>query len=75
MEGNSGFDVDEDFYEDDEPVEQIMAAFSHGESFVTTRPVTVELTGPALPTPTSWRWPVRIVLHAAPAAPIILARA
>lgn len=74
MEGISGFDADEDFYEDDEPVEKIMAAFVQGGRFVTARPVTVEITGPAQFTPSSWRWPVRISLHLAPAAPIILAR-
>jgi hypothetical protein len=74
MEGISGFDVDEDFYEDDEPVEKIMVAFTQGRKFVTARPITVEITGPAQPAPSSWPWPVRISLRAAPAAPIILAR-
>lgn len=75
MEGISGFDADESFYEDDEPVEKIMMAFTRGERFVTTRPVTVEVVGPAQLTPGSWRWPVRITLRATPAALIIPARA
>jgi hypothetical protein len=75
MEGITGFDADEDFYEDDEPVEDIMTAFSRGERFVTARPVTVELVGPTHLTPSSWRWPVRISVRATPAALIIPARA
>jgi hypothetical protein len=32
------FDPDEDFYEDDEPAEEIIAAFERGEKFRTARP-------------------------------------
>lgn len=75
MEGMRGFDEDEDFYEDDEPVEKVIAAFEQGEKFVTARPVTLEITGPVQPAPSSRRWPVRISLAAVPAPPIVVARA
>jgi hypothetical protein len=46
MEHIGGFDEDEDFYEDDEPLEKIIAAFEHGEKFVTARPaVTLDTRG------------------------------
>jgi hypothetical protein len=42
-----GFDPGEDFYEDDEPVEQVIAAFERGAKFKTAKPlVLVELHGP-----------------------------
>jgi hypothetical protein len=76
MEGISGFDADEDFYEDDEPIDKIVTAFNQGEKFVTTQPVTIEIAGPAQLSPSSWRWPVRVSLHAAPVVvPVVLARA
>lgn len=34
----TGFDPDEDFYEDDEPLEDVLAAFERGEKLVTARP-------------------------------------
>jgi hypothetical protein len=35
---SGGYDPGEDFYEDDEPVAEVAAAFGRGEKFVTTRP-------------------------------------
>jgi hypothetical protein len=40
-----GFDEDEDFYEDDEPVESVAAAYERGEKFVTAPPAVVLDTG------------------------------
>jgi hypothetical protein len=44
----------DDFYEDDEPVEDIIAAFEAGEKFVTTPPVvTLDTHGLTVPTTSS----------------------
>ncbi len=45
MEGARGFDADEDFYEDDEPLEKIVAAFERGERGVTAPPVCIDTGG------------------------------
>jgi len=73
MKGIHGFDEDEDFYEDDEPLDKIITAFEQGEKFVTARPLTFEIAGPMQPAPSSWRWPLRISVAAAPVATIVLA--
>jgi hypothetical protein len=39
MESIGGFDEDEDFFEEDEPLEEVLAAFNTGEKFVTARPL------------------------------------
>jgi hypothetical protein len=39
MEDIEGFDEDEDFFEEDEPLEKVLAAFRSGEKFITGRPL------------------------------------
>jgi hypothetical protein len=47
MAANGGeFDPDEDFYEDDEPLEEVRAAYERGIKGVTARPVTLERSAP-----------------------------
>lgn len=46
MEGIGGFDEDEDFYEEDEPLEKILSAFDNGVKGITAPPVRLELSGP-----------------------------
>ena len=47
MESVGGFDKDEDFFEEDEPLEKVLAAFEGGEKFVTGRPAPVAESSPS----------------------------
>ncbi len=70
MEGARGFDDDEDFYEEDEPLEKIVAAFEHGEHGVTAPPVSVDTHGLGSPRrPTATRLAV-VTLGPAPVLPL-----
>lgn len=73
MENDPGYDEDEDFYEDDEPVEKILAQFRSGSKFVTSKPTTFELSGPAQAIPSSSNWPARISVRPARRLPIRVA--
>ena len=70
----SGFDPGEDFYEDDEPLEKIRAAFAHGLKGVTARPATVDLPeSPFLqPSPSSQSWPSHVSWEPAATRPIVV---
>jgi hypothetical protein len=65
----SGFDEGEDFYEDDEPLEKIVAAFEHGEHGVTAPPVCVDTHGLA-PERNTGTQPGIVRLSPAPVEPV-----
>lgn len=73
----SGFDPDEDFYEEDEPLEKIRAAFAQGLKGVTARPTKVDLPeSPFLqPGPSSQAWPSHVSWDPAATRPIVVAAA
>lgn len=64
------FDKDEDFYENDEPVEDVIAAFHAGAKGVTARPLIFDVAGAALPEPTSRTLPARLTFEAMRPTPI-----
>ncbi|HKB31434.1 MAG TPA: hypothetical protein VKD26_11420 [Streptosporangiaceae bacterium] len=73
VEANSDFDPDEDFYEDDEPLEKVLAAYKHGLKGVTARPVSLDLTAPPyyyLPEPSTRAWPASVSCRPATPEPI-----
>lgn len=74
MEGTGGYDPDEDFYEDDEPLEKIVSSFEHGVHGVTARPVKVELTTTyfSTPAPLTRAWPAQVSCEAATPEPIVV---
>jgi hypothetical protein len=45
MAAGGDFDRDEDFYEEDEPLEEVLAAYERGIKGVTARPAVLELSG------------------------------
>lgn len=67
-----GFDEDEDFFEEDEPLEKVLAAFRDGEKFVTSRPlVSLETHGLAAERPgTAARLGAVVTLRAPAAAAV-----
>lgn len=46
MAGSGDFDPGEDFYEDDEPLGDVLAAYERGIKGVTARPLTLEMSSP-----------------------------
>jgi len=74
MCASGDFDPDEDFYEDDEPLEKIRAAFEHGLKGVTARPPKFDLAeSPVLqPGPSSRSWPAHVSVKPAAARPIVV---
>jgi hypothetical protein len=69
MESNGGFDADEDFYEDDEPLEKIVSAFERGEHGVTAPPVSVDTGGLGEERHTATQ-PGIVTLRSAPGVPV-----
>ena len=72
MEDSRDFDEDEDFYEEDEPLEKIKAAFATGLKGVTRRPAVVEISGPAQALPNSRTCPARVTMEGAAATPVLV---
>ncbi len=72
MEEMQGFDEDEDFYEEDEPLDKIKAAFSSGIKGVTRRPAVVEISGPVQALPNSKTPPAHVIMEGAPASPVLV---
>ena len=62
MRASDDFDPSETFYEEDEPIEEVLAAYERGIKGVTAQPVELELSvSPILqPTPSSLAWPARL---------------
>jgi hypothetical protein len=78
MDRGHGWDEGEDFYEEDEPVEKIMAAFEVGEKFVTTAPpVTLKTFGLTAGLPVTGSPHVRPTLEdvPAPVRPVVVSSA
>lgn len=69
MRSDSGFNEDEDFYEDDEPLEKIVSAFEHGEHGVTAPPVSVDTGGLGQERHTATQ-PGIVTLHSAALGPV-----
>jgi hypothetical protein len=73
MSESKDFDPDEDFYEDDEPIENVLDAFRHGIKGITAKPAKFDVTAaPAdllLPT-SSTAWPASIAVRPAESTPI-----
>jgi hypothetical protein len=72
MQDSKDFDEDEDFYEEDKPLEKITAAFASGLKGVTRRPTVVELSGPAQALPNSRTCPAHVTMQGAAATPILV---
>lgn len=71
MAGNcGGFGPGEDFYEDDEPLEDVLAAYERGIKGVTARPVALEQSAPRVLMlgASSMMAPVRVTYE--PTAPV-----
>jgi hypothetical protein len=69
MERARGSGGDEDFYEDDEPLEKIVAAFEHGEHGVTAPSIHLDTHGLTPERHTSTQ-PGIVTLHAASVEPL-----
>lgn len=69
MDRVRGWDEDEHFYEDDEPLEGIVAAFQHGEHGVTAPPISIDTHGWA-PEPRTSTQPGIVRLRPAEAVPV-----
>lgn len=72
MEDTQGFDEDEDFYEEDEPLEKIKAAFASGLKGVTRRPAIVEISGPVQALPNSQTPPAHVTMTGSAAKPVLV---
>ena len=72
MSGAGGFDGDEDFYEDDEPVEKVMAAFERGRHGITTPPITIEIDtrGLGVPPVSTATQPAAVKIYSEPVLPV-----
>lgn len=46
MTASGEFDPDEDFYEEDEPLDEVLAAYERGIKGVTARPTRIEFSAP-----------------------------
>jgi len=69
------FDPDEDFYEEDRPVAEVLAAYQRGIKGVTARPSCIELTAKPqayVPAPPSLASPIRVSYESAMPAPILI---
>lgn len=71
MAGTRGVDEDEDFYEDDEPLEKVVAAFEHGHHGVTAPPITIDTHGLGTRVSTATQ-PATVELHSVPVLPVRL---
>jgi hypothetical protein len=60
------------FYEDDEPVEDVIAAFERGEQGFTRPPVVIDTAGLAAPESGTTTFPVHVALRPAPIQPIVV---
>jgi hypothetical protein len=69
MATTHGFDEDEDFYEDDEPLEKVIAAFEHGHHGVTVPPITIDTLGLGAPVSTATQ-PATVKLGSVPVLPM-----
>lgn len=76
MSESNDFDPDEDFYEDDEPLEAILDAFKHGIKGVTAKPAKFEVNdSPAnalLLSTASNAWPASISVEPAESKLIVV---
>jgi hypothetical protein len=68
----SDMGMPEGFYEDDEPVDDVIAAFERGEHGVTRRPVVIETAGLAAPEPGTTTFPANLSVRLAPTQPILV---
>jgi hypothetical protein len=77
--GTSGdFDPDETFYEEDRPLEEVLAAYERGVKGVTARPNRIELTVTPqvyMPVPPSRAWLTSVTYEPAMPEPIRVATA
>jgi hypothetical protein len=60
----------EGFYEEDEPLQDVIAAFERGEQGVTRPPVMIDTAGLAAPDPGTTTFPAKISVARAPIQPI-----
>lgn len=70
MTASGDFDPDEDFYEDDEPLEDVLAAYERGIKGVTARPSRIELSAPDVMLPELSSTAVLARIYIEPAAPV-----
>lgn len=78
MAASGDFDPDETFYEDDQPLEEVLAAYERGIKGVTARPTSIELTATPevyMPVPPSRAPRTRVTQEPAMAEPIYVAAA
>jgi hypothetical protein len=69
MAGTRGFDEGENFYEDDEPLEKVIAAFEHGQHGVTAPPITIDTLGLGATVSTATQ-PATVKLSSVPVLPV-----
>lgn len=76
MSKSNDFDPDEDFYEEDEPLDDVLSAFKHGIKGVTSKPPWFEVTSaPAsalLLSTASKVWPASISVEPAESGLIVV---
>jgi len=72
MTASDDFDPDEDFYEEDEPLQDVIRAYEHGVHGVTAPPTRIDLELPAVlvQATTSAASPTRITVGSADTTPI-----
>jgi len=70
MEDSQDFDEGEDFYEEDEPLDKLKAAYASGLKGVTRRPAVVEISGPVQALPNSQTCPAHVTMEGAAASPV-----
>ena len=78
MATSGDFDPDETFYEEDRPLEEVLAAYEHGIKGVTARPNRIELTATPqvyMPAPPSRAWRTSVTYEPAMPEPIQVAAA
>lgn len=78
MAASGDFDPDETFYEDDQPLEEVLAAYERGIKGVTARPTSIELTAVPqvyMPVPPSQASRSRVTYEPALAEPMYVAAA
>ena len=72
MEDSQDFDEGEDFYEEDEPLDKLKAAYASGLKGVTRRPAVVEISGPVQASPNSQTCPAQVTMEGAAASPVLV---
>lgn len=61
----------EGFYEEDEPIEDVISAFERGEHGITRPPVIIDTAGLAAPEPGTTTFPASLSVRLAPIQPIL----